>query len=311
MTTTMTARPASLHVAWPSVIWMGAIHVGALLVFLPAYFSWSGVAICLLLHWLTGGIGICMTYHRLLTHRSFTLWPKWLEYPLTVLGTMASEGGEIGWVADHRRHHAYSDDENDTHTPAQGFFWAHMVWWMLVDDSSKHTAEYYKKWTPDLYKDPVHRWIDRYHIIFPIALMGLLYYLGGMSWLVWGGFFRTIFVLHTTWLVNSASHIWGYRSHPTRDKSTNLWWVALLTYGEGWHNNHHAFQTSARHGLDWWEVDPTYLTIKLLSLVGLAGNIKLPRISTTTSTVLAGSPASVESQEELVDDPTQFVPGGV
>lgn len=122
MTTTMTARPASLHVAWPSVIWMGAIHVGALLVFLPAYFSWSGVAICLLLHWLTGGIGICMTYHRLLTHRSFTLWPKWLEYPLTVLGTMASEGGEIGWVADHRRHHAYSDDENDTHTPAQGFF---------------------------------------------------------------------------------------------------------------------------------------------------------------------------------------------
>jgi len=98
------------------------MHVGALLMFVPAYFSWSGVAICLLLHWLTGGIGICMTYHRLLTHRSFTLWPKWLEYPLTVLGTTASEGGEIGWVADHRRHHAHSDDENDTHTPAQGFF---------------------------------------------------------------------------------------------------------------------------------------------------------------------------------------------
>jgi len=186
-----------------------------------------------------------------------------------------------------------------------------MVWWMLVDDSSKHTAEYYKKWTPDLYKDPVHRWIDRYHIIFPIALMGLLYYLGGMSWLVWGGFFRTIFVLHTTWLVNSASHIWGYRSHPTRDKSTNLWWVALLTYGEGWHNNHHAFQTSARHGLDWWEVDPTYLTIKLLSVLGLAGNIKLPKISKSTRAALAGSPNGVESQEELVDDPTQFVPSGV
>ena len=100
-----------------------------------------------------------------------------------------------------------------------------------------------------------------------------------MSWLVWGGFFRTILVLHTTWLVNSASHIWGYRSHATRDKSTNLWWVALLTYGEGWHNNHHAFQTSARHGLDWWEVDLTYLTIKLMSLFGLAGNIKLPKIS--------------------------------
>ena len=132
-----------------------------------------------------------------------------------------------------------------------------------------------------------------------------------MSWLVWGGFFRTIFVLHTTWLVNSASHIWGYRSHPTRDKSTNLWWVALLTYGEGWHNNHHAFQTSARHGLDWWEVDPTYLTIKLLSVLGLAGNIKLPKISKSTRAALAGSPNGVESQEELVDDPTQFVPSGV
>ena len=99
-----------------------------------------------------------------------------------------------------------------------------------------------------------------------------------MSWLVWGGFFRTILVLHTTWLVNSASHIWGYRSHPTRDKSTNLWWVALLTYGEGWHNNHHAFQTSATHGLRWWEVDMTYMAIKFMSLIGLAGNLKYPRI---------------------------------
>ena len=132
-----------------------------------------------------------------------------------------------------------------------------------------------------------------------------------MSWLVWGGFVRTIFVLHSTWLVNSASHIWGYRSHPTRDKSTNLWWVALLTYGEGWHNNHHAYQTSARHGLDWWEVDLTYLTIKLMSLFGLAGNIRLPKISKSTRAVLAGSPNGVESQEELVDDPTQFVPSGV
>src|SRR6185295_13383960 len=112
----------------------------------------------------------------------------------------------------------------------------------------------------------------------PILLFVALYAAGGMSWLVWGGFVRTIFVLHTTWLVNSASHIWGYRSHPTRDKSTNLWWVALLTYGEGWHNNHHAFQTSARHGLDWWEIDPTYLTIKLMSFLGLAGDIKLAKI---------------------------------
>ena len=100
-----------------------------------------------------------------------------------------------------------------------------------------------------------------------------------MPWLVWGFFVRTIFVLHTTWLVNSATHVWGYRSHETRDKSTNNWWVAALTYGEGWHNNHHAFQTSARHGLRWWEVDPTWITIKLLSLVGVAYNLKLPKLA--------------------------------
>ena len=97
-----------------------------------------------------------------------------------------------------------------------------------------------------------------------------------MSWLIWGGFVRTVFVLHTTWLVNSATHVWGYRTHETRDSSTNLWWVALLTYGEGWHNNHHAFQTSARHGLRWWEVDMTYVAIRVLSALGLAHSVKLP-----------------------------------
>jgi stearoyl-CoA desaturase (delta-9 desaturase) len=104
-----------------------------------------------------------------------------------------------------------------------------------------------------------------------------LYVAGGMPWLVWGCFVRAILVLHTTWLVNSATHIWGYRSHETRDHSTNLWWVALLTYGEGWHNNHHAFQTSARHGLRWWEVDMTYWAVRLMALCGMAYAIKLPK----------------------------------
>ena len=99
-----------------------------------------------------------------------------------------------------------------------------------------------------------------------------------MSWLIWGGFVRSVFVWHSTWLVNSASHVWGYRSHPTRDRSTNLWWVALLTYGEGWHNNHHAYQTSARHGLRWWEVDMTYLAIEAMKLCRIAYNVRLPKI---------------------------------
>jgi fatty-acid desaturase len=293
MTTTTSAlqAPDRLQtpdrVSWASLIWIGAMHVGALLAFVPAYFSWSGLAMCLFLHWLTGGIGICMTYHRLLTHRSFAVRPRWLEYFLTILGTCASEGGPIGWVGDHRKHHAHSDEEEDTHTPLRGFFWAHMYWWMRVGDDSEHTTEFYQKWCPDLYKDPVHRWIEKWHFIFPLMMFAALYAVGGMSWLVWGGFARTVFVLHSTWLVNSASHVWGYRSHPTRDRSTNLWWVALLTYGEGWHNNHHAFQTSARHGLRWWEVDMTYIGIKAMQLCGMAYNIRLVKPRSTQT----GAPA--------------------
>jgi fatty-acid desaturase len=279
MTTTTTAQPAPLRLAWVSLIWIGAIHVGALLAFIPAYFSWSGLALCFLLHWLTGGIGICLTYHRLLTHRSFAVRPHWLEYVMTIVGCCSSEGGPLSWVADHRRHHAHSDeDPGDTHTPLRGFFWAHMGWWMTEQDETNHTPEYFQKWTPDLYKDPVHQWIERYHFVFPLLLFAGLYALGGMPWLVWGGFVRSVFVLHSTWLVNSATHIWGYRSHPTRDESTNLWWVALLTYGEGWHNNHHAYQTSARHGLRWWEVDMTYIAIRLMMMCRMAYDIRLPKV---------------------------------
>jgi stearoyl-CoA desaturase (delta-9 desaturase) len=291
MTTTTAMTPAPGRLAWAPLLWIGGLHVAALLAFVPAFFSWSGLAVCLFLHWLAGGIGICMTYHRLLTHRSFALRPRWLEYVFTILGTCSSEGGPIGWVADHRKHHAHSDEEDDTHTPLRGFFWAHMYWWMLVCENTEHTPEFYKKWCPDLCKDPVHRWIERYHIVFPILMFVALYLIGGMSWLVWGGFVRTVFVLHSTWLVNSASHVWGYRSHPTRDRSKNLWWVALLTYGEGWHNNHHAYQTSARHGFRWWEVDLTYVALKLMKLCGIAYDVRLAKIrSALPAMALSGSP---------------------
>jgi len=291
MTTTTTKSPLSTTIAWGPVLWILALHGGALLALNPQWFSWSALAVCVLLHWFTGGIGICLTYHRLLTHRSFVTRPRWLEYVLTAIGCCASEGGPIGWVADHRRHHAHSDEENDAHSPNRGFGWAHMFWWMTPDITADHTPEYLERWAPDLTRDPVQVWFDRYHLIFPIALGVALLAVGGMPWLVWGCFVRTILVLHTTWLVNSATHVWGYRSHETRDNSTNLWWVALLTYGEGWHNNHHAYQTSARHGLRWWEVDMTYLAIRLMSFCGIAHTIKLPKVrqdaaSTSTPTTV-------------------------
>jgi len=278
MTTTTTTRPAANPISWPALLWIGAIHAGALLAFVPAYFSWKALAVCVLMHWLTGGIGICMTYHRLLTHRSFAPRFKALEYLMTMIGCMASEGGPIGWVADHRKHHAHSDEEPDVHTPHRGFWWAHMLWWMTPDADTAHTPEYYERWAPDLYRDPVLRFLDKVHFLFPIMSAVTLYLIGGAPYLVWGFFVSTVLVLHTTWLVNSATHVWGYRSHKTRDDSTNLWWVALLTYGEGWHNNHHAYQTSARHGMRWWELDLTYVGIRLMSLVGLFHSVKLPKI---------------------------------
>jgi stearoyl-CoA desaturase (delta-9 desaturase) len=279
--TTMTtqAKPESAGIAWAPLIWIGALHVGALLAFVPSFFSWWALLVCAVLHWFTGGIGICMTYHRLLTHRSFATRPKWLEYVLTAIGCCASEGGPIGWVADHRRHHAHSDDDHDVHSPKRGFGWAHMFWWMTPDITSMHSPEYYEKWAPDLTKDKALVFLDKWHWVFPILMFVGLYAIGGMPWLVWGGFVRSVLVLHATWLVNSATHMWGYRSHETRDSSTNLWWVALVAYGEGWHNNHHAYQTSAKHGLRWWEIDMTYWSIRLMSLVKLAHSVKLPKLT--------------------------------
>ena len=130
---------------------------------------------------------------------------------------------------------------DDVHSPNRGFAWAHMLWWMTPDVTSVHTEEYYQKWAPDLMKDPVHRLMDKYFILSRSPAPSPCYAIGGMPFLVWGFFVRSVLVLHATWLVNSATHVWGYRSHETRDTSTNLWWVAIITYGEGWHNNHHAF----------------------------------------------------------------------
>ena len=272
-------QSTSQYIAWAPLAWMATLHLGALLALNPAYFSWSGLALAFFTHWIAGGIGICMGYHRLLTHRSFATRPKWLEYVITGFGCLASEGGPISWVADHRRHHAHSDEEDDTHSPNRGFGWAHMFWWMTPDITSRHTPDYLKRWAPDLCKDPVMRVFNSIHFLFPLMYAWILYSLGGMSWLVWGFFVGTVSLLHSTWLVNSATHVWGYRNYETRDRSTNLWWVALLTYGEGWHNNHHAFQTSARHGIRRWEIDPTYLTIRFFEAFGIFHSIKHPKLT--------------------------------
>jgi stearoyl-CoA desaturase (delta-9 desaturase) len=255
---------------WVNVAYFTAIHVMALLAFWN--FSWAGVGLALLGWWVSGSLGICFTYHRLLTHRGFRV-PKPLEYLGTVFGMLASEGGAITWVAMHRIHHAKSDKPGqDIHTPKDGFWWSHLGW--IVCDLGRDRREMERRYAPELVADPVHRVLNRIHIV-PNILVGLaLYAWGGWTFVIWGVFVRLVITLHGTWLVNSATHTWGYRVWNTNEDSRNLWWVGLLAWGEGWHNTHHAFQRSARHGFG-WELDATWLVIRALSVVGLVKDVHL------------------------------------
>ena len=257
---------------WVVLSWIVFMHVGALAGFFT--FNWKAFAVCMFLYWFTGGIGICLGFHRYFTHRSFKT-PKPVEYFLAVVGCLAGEAGPISWVAAHRYHHTYSDMEKDPHSPLKSFMWAHMTW---LFGREKNLAKFneYKKYTPDMANDRFLVFLDQYHMLPAVLLTGVLYMLGGWPFVVWGIFVRSVIVYHSTWFVNSASHVWGYRSFKTTDRSKNNWWVAILSFGEGWHNNHHAFQRSARHGLRWWEIDLTYRTIQLLWVFGLASQIHLP-----------------------------------
>ena len=264
---------------YPTIFWLTVLHLGALAA--PWTFSWSGLVWALVLGWVSGGLGICLGFHRLFTHRSFVA-VRPLRWLIAVFGSLAGQGPLIAWVADHRKHHALSDRDGDPHSPRDGAWWSHVFWLAWTDGNA---AEHHRRYAPDLLKEPVLVWIDRlflfWHLLSGAALLAAGYWVGGWtlawSWLVWGLFVRLVFVLHATWLVNSASHIWGYRNYATRDNSRNLWWVALLTYGEGWHNNHHAQPRAASNRHRWWEFDPTYLVIRLLAAIGLVREVVPPK----------------------------------
>ena len=254
---------------WVTATFMTLFHVGAVAAFF--FFTWKAFFVALFLYWVAGSLGIGIGYHRLLTHRAYKT-PKWLEYFLTVCATLTLEGGPIFWVATHRIHHQYSDKEGDPHSPRDGKWWAH-VGWILVGKSMHHDTTTLSRYVPDLAKDKIHVWITKYHYVPMIVLAVVLLALGGLPFLMWGVFFRTVFGLHSTWLVNSATHVWGSRRFETRDDSTNSWWVALFSFGEGWHNNHHAHPVSARHGLAWYEVDLNWYGIWVLQKLGLAKKV--------------------------------------
>ena len=277
-----------------TTFFMVVFHIGAIAALF--IFNWKAVALAVVLWWVSGSLGIGMCYHRLLTHRGYKT-PKWVEYFLTICGTLALQGGPFFWVATHRVHHQNADKESDPHSPRDGGFWAHMGWIITGRVMHNHSAELLP-YVPDLRKDKFHTWISHWHWVPTAALGLLLLAVGGWPYLMWGIFFRTVVGLHATWLVNSATHMWGSQRFTTGDTSTNSFWVAILTFGEGWHNNHHAQPQAARHGLTWYEVDLNWYGIYALRLLRLASDIKLPKWRPAQEPIPVAAPAP---QLQVVD----------
>lgn len=259
---------------------VAALHLIALAA--PFTFSWTGLLLCLILFYATGACGITLCYHRLLTHHSYKTFRP-IRYFLTFLGTASLQGGPISWVATHRLHHQLSDEEDDPHSPTASFLWSHMLWIFYRLPGYERYKEL-RNYAKDLDKERCMRFFEKFdwpiNVVFSAAIFCVGAAVGGwslgISWLVWGVALRIVLVWHSTWLVNSASHVWGYRNYKTADNSRNLWWVALITFGEGWHNNHHADQRSASHGHRWYEFDVTYFTIRIMEWFGLAKEVVKP-----------------------------------
>nr|XP_043634783.1 acyl-CoA C20 Delta5-desaturase-like [Erigeron canadensis] len=243
----------------------------------PFVLTWGAFWVTVILSFFSG-MGITLCYHRVLTHRSLKL-PKWLEYFFAYCGLHAGQRDPIFWVSVHKYHHKYTDTERDPHSPLEGFWFSHIGWfhyneYLAVKFGESKIAEYAN--VPELKAQWFYRFLhDTY--VFQIALLGaILYMLGGFPWLAWGMGMRAVMVNHFTFFAASICHRWGERPWNTLDTSTNNWWVAMLTFGEGWHNNHHAFPYSARHGMEWWQFDATWELIKFLEMLGLAKDVKLP-----------------------------------
>nr|WP_199298543.1 fatty acid desaturase [Leptolyngbya sp. FACHB-17] len=260
---------------WTNVVFFSTVHLLALLA--PWFFSWSAFGVMLTLHWLFGSLGICLGYHRLLTHRSFQV-PKALEYTFGFLGALAMQGGPIFWVSGHRLHHAFTEDvEKDPYSARRGFWWSHILWILYPRDQFFATETYYR-YAPDLARDPFYLWLDRYFLLLQLPIGLLLYAICGWSFVVYGVFVRIVLLWHTTWLINSATHLFGNRTFDTEDGSRNLWWVALLAFGEGWHNNHHAHPNVAKAGWKWWQIDVTWWAIQTLKTLGIARKVVMPPV---------------------------------
>jgi stearoyl-CoA desaturase (Delta-9 desaturase) len=254
--------------------WLGAaafvlLHVACLAVFLTGT-TWVALTLCggcYLLHM----VGITAGYHRYFSHRSYKT-SRAFQFALACLGCAAGQKGPLWWAAQHRHHHRTSDTPADLHSPiAHSLWWSH-VGWVLSPESNRADEQAVR----DLSRYPELRWLDRYHWVPPLALAGLCLLIGGWAGLVWGFCVAGVLSHHATFTVNSICHVWGSRRYTTGDASRNNVLVALITLGEGWHNNHHHYQGSANQGFRWWEVDVSYYLIRLLACVRLVWDVRRP-----------------------------------
>jgi len=269
--------PPRLHKTWGTIVFMVAIHILSLIAIQPKFWSLPAVTSLLFFYWVTACLGVTLGYHRLLSHRSFIV-PRWLERFFATCGAISCQHGPIDWVGLHRHHHSFSDTEVDHHNSKKGFWWSHMGWMFKDVEALKAVP----KLSADLIKDPYYRFLNKYFLLLQIPIGLSLYAIGqklgvgGWALVLWGIPLRLVVVYHITWLVNSATHCWGKAPFESGDSSKNNAWVAALTFGEGWHNNHHAFPNSANQGLFRGQIDITWEHIKILAKFGLAKKVKLP-----------------------------------
>lgn len=247
-----------------------AVHLAAFIGVFLVPFSWPMVALCVGMYYVRM-FAITAGYHRYFSHRTYKM-NRFFQFGMALLGTTAAQKGPLWWAANHRLHHRRSDQENDIHSPLQtGFAWSHVGWILGYDHDETQWDQ-----VQDLSRYPELVWLNKHYLIPPITLGVLMGAFFGTSVLVWGFLLSTVLLWHGTFTINSLSHVFGSRRYTTTDTSRNNFWLALLTLGEGWHNNHHTYMSSTNQGFYRWEIDGSYYAIKALSWIGVTSDLRKP-----------------------------------